>query len=204
MYDALANCKDGDTVTLIADFKVTGNTSEDRLVITHKITFDFGNYFIKGAGALSRDESYNFTILFVDADTTFVAKNGGIFSEDDTENNECGPYAVNVRNAATLTIESGAYHGGGTAVQVQEGKLVINGGKFSVTPYADERYGYKYQINAIDAAFKDGSAQIVIRGGSFYKFDPANSKSENPRGEFTDENYTVNCVDEWYTVVPRK
>ena len=50
--------------------------------------------------------------------------NGGI----DTGVN--GGYGINVRKGAAVTINDGYYYGDGTAVQVQEGTLVINGGTF--------------------------------------------------------------------------
>lgn len=127
----------------------------------------------------------NFTALIVDADTAINAGvNGGI----DTQTN--GGYGINVRNGATLTINGGTYYGGGTAVQVQKGTLVINDGTFEVEPYSDPTYGYKFLINCIDAAYKDGTAKIMVRGGSFVNYDPSDSASENPRGNFVDEGYS--------------
>ena len=204
LKDALDNAKDGDTVKLIADYRLTKdkNTAQDRLNINAKITLDFGNYYIYADGELGEcGGDGNFSVLFVYADTVFIADNGGVISEHDNTKDDCGPYCVNVKNGAKLTIKSGYYFGGGTAVQVHEGAVEILGGKFEVEPFG-EPYGYKYQINAIDANFKAGTATIIIKGGSFYKFDPANSKSENPRGEFTPEGYKVNCIDDWYTVIP--
>ena len=119
----------------------------------------------------------NFTALIVDADTAINAGvNGGI----DTQTN----------GGATLTINGGTYYGGGTAVQVQKGTLVINDGTFEVEPYSDPTYGYKFLINCIDAAYKDGTAKIMVRGGSFVNYDPSDSASENPRGNFVDEGYS--------------
>lgn len=142
-------------------------------------------------------------MILVCADSTFVAgKNGGIIS-DDVSNG--GGYGINIMNGAKLTIKSGTYLGGGTAVQVQEGTLEILGGKFLAHPYENPVYGYKFMINAIDTAYKNGTAIIKIYGGSFYKFDPADSESENPRGSFLSEGYTTEkSADEWYTVVPNK
>ena len=144
----------------------------------------------------------NFCALIVDADTTINASdNGGI----DTGKN--GGYALNVRNGATLTINGGDYYGGGTAVQVQKGTRVINGGKFACEPYSDPKYGNKFLINCIDAAYKDGSAKIIIKGGTFVNFDPSDSASENPHGNFVADGYKVvsetqSNGDIWYTVVP--
>ena len=71
--------------------------------------------------------------------------NGGI----DTGVN--GGYGINVKDGATLTINGGYYYGGGTAVRVQEGTLIINGGTFACEPFGD-LYGYNFLINCGDSA----------------------------------------------------
>ena len=88
-----------------------------------------------------------------------------------------GGYGVNVRKGATLTINGGYYYGGGTAVQVQEGTLVINGGTFACEPFGDP-YGYNFLINCVDSAYKNGTAKVVIQGGTFINFDPSNNSAE--------------------------
>lgn len=104
-----------------------------------------------------------------------------------------------------MTINDGYYYGGGTAVQVQKGTLIINGGTFACEPYSNPTYGYKYLINCIDAAYKDGTAKISITGGTFINFDPSDSASENPHGNFVPDGYKVvseaHGTDTWYTVV---
>ena len=142
----------------------------------------------------------NFTALIVDANTTINAgTNGGI----DTGNN--GAYAINVRKGATLTINSGSYYGGGTAVQVQEGTLVVNGGFFAAEPYSNPVYGYKFLLNCVDAAYKNGTAKIIVKGGTFVNFDPSDSASENPHGNFVADGYKVVTETHgsvtWYKVV---
>ncbi len=86
--------------------------------------------------------------------------NGGI----DTGVN--GGYGINVKDGATLTINGGYYYGGGTAVQVQEGTLVINGGTFACEPFGDP-YGCNFLINCVDSAYKNGTAKVIIQGGTF-------------------------------------
>ena len=145
----------------------------------------------------------NFCALIVDADTIINAgESGGI----DTGTN--GGYGINVRNGATLTINDGSYYGGGTTVQVQKGTLIINGGHFACEPYSNPVYGSKFLINCIDSAYKDGSAKIIIKGGTFVNFDPSDSASENPHGNFVADGYKVVSAtqtngDVWYTVVSK-
>ena len=203
LKEALAAVNDGDTLTMIADYRIDENTKDtrdDMLIINKKITFDFGNYHIYAFAGMS-GYNLNFTALIVDADTVMMAsENGGIVSENGEDG--IGPYGINIRKGAKLTVKSGTYIGGGTAIQVQKGTLEILDGKFMANPYPQPQYAYFYTINCIDAAFKDGTAKISIKGGSFYKFDPADSKSENPHGEFTTDDCKVNCIDDWYTVIP--
>ena len=97
--------------------------------------------------------------------------NGGI----DTGVN--GGYGINVKDGATLTINGGYYYGGGTAVQVQEGTLIINGGTFACEPFGDP-YGYNFLINCVDGAYKNGTAKAIIQGGTFINFDPSNDSAE--------------------------
>ena len=79
----------------------------------------------------------------------------------------CGGYGINVREGATVTINDGYYYGGGTAVQVQKGTLIINGGTFACEPYSNPTYGYNFLINCVDSAYKNGTAKVIIQGSTF-------------------------------------
>ena len=174
------------------------DTLEDRMIISQPTTLNLDAKIITPDN-MGRNKN-NFVALVVDADTTINAtKDGGI----DTGIN--GGYALNIRNGATLTINGGYYYGGGTAVQVQKGTLIINGGTFACEPYDNPAYGNKFLINCIDSAWKDGTAKVIIRGGTFVNFDPSDSASENPRGNFLEDGYKVvkevKGNDTYYTVV---
>ena len=197
LKDAL---KAGGDISVEKDVPTSGNDTLGARTIITKPT----NLNLKGK-IVSPDNmgnnSTNFTALMVAADTTIdAAANGGI----DTGVN--GGYAINVLSGAKLTINSGYYYGGGTAVQVQKGELVINGGFFAVEPYSDPTYGYNFLLNCIDAAHKDGTAKITVKGGTFVNFNPADCKAEGAGTNFVAEGYTVISEtqangDVWYTVV---
>ena len=109
-----------------------------------------------------------------------------------------------MRNGAKLTINSGDYYGGGTAVQVQKGELIINGGFFAVEPFSDP-YGYNFLLNCIDSAYKNDTAKIIVKGGTFVNFDPSNNTAEGAGTNFVADGYSViseqHGADTWYTVV---
>ena len=199
MKEALAN---GGIVSVNKDIKTDniGDNVADRITISQPTTLNLD------AKIISPDDmgnnSKNFCALIVDADTTINAgENGGI----DTGRN--GGYALNVRKGANLTITGGSYYGGGTAVQVQEGTLTITGGHFAVEAFG-EPYGYNFLLNCIDSAYKNGTAKIIVMGGTFVNFDPSNNAAEGAGTNFVADGYKVVSEtqtngDVWYTVVPQ-
>lgn len=181
---AVDAAKAGDTITLLKDITVDGtDIATSRTVIDKPITLDLNDKTIKSPDNMGNNNK-NFAALYISADVTINATTGGI----NTGTN--GAYAINVMNGATLTINGGNYYGGGTAVQVQEGTANINGGTFACEPYGDP-YGYKFLINCIDSAYKNGTAKVSIKGGSFVNFDPSDSASENPKGNFCASGYVA-------------
>ena len=154
----------GGTISVTKDIKT--NNSEDsavaRMVISNPTTLNLDKKIISPDNM--GNNQTNFTALIVSADTTINASDeGGI----DTGTN--GGYGINVKNGAKLTINGGYYYGGGTAVQVQSGTAIINGGTFACEPYSDPTYGYNFLMNCIDSAYKDGTAKIIIKGGHLHQ-----------------------------------
>ena len=178
-------------VTLNGDVNVTDMTDAvaNCTTVTEKTTLNLNGKIITPNNMGNNNK--NFTALIVDADTTINAGvNGGI----DTQKN--GGYGINVRNGAKLTINGGTYYGGGTAVQAQKGFVTINDGNFAVEPYSNPVYGYKFMLNCIDEAYRDGEAGFTVYGGTYTGFDPSNSDSENPRASFVPEGYTCTKTGE--------
>ena len=197
LKEALTN---GGVVAVTEDIKTNNieDTAAARIVISQPTTLNLEKKIITPDDM--GKNNVNFCALIVDADTTINAgENGGI----DTGVN--GGYGINVRNGATLTINGGYYYGGGTAVQVQKGTLIINGGTFACEPFGDP-YGYNFLINCLDGAYKNGTAKVVIQGGTFINFDPSNNSAEGAGTNFVADGYKVVSQtqtngDVWYTVV---
>ena len=198
LKEALTN---GGVVAVTKDIQTNNieDTTAARIVISQPTTLNLEKKIITPDNM--GNNNTNFCALIVDADTTINAgENGGI----DTGVN--GGYGINVRNGATLTINGGYYYGGGTAVQVQKGTLIINGGTFACEPYSNPTYGYNFLINCLDSAYKNGTAKVVIQGGTFINFDPSNCTAEGAGTNFVADGYKVVSQtqtngDVWYTVV---
>ena len=218
LKEALTN---GGVVAVTEDIQTNNieDTAAARIVISQPTTLNLEKKIITPDNM--GNNNMNFCALIVDADTTITAgENGGI----DTGVN--GGYSINVRNGATLTINGGYYYGGGTAVQVQKGTLIINGGyyygggtavqvqkgtliinggTFACEPFGDP-YGCNFLIDCVDSAYKNGTAKVIINGGTFVNFDPSNCTAEGAGTNFVADGYKVGSQtqtngDIWYTVV---
>ena len=189
----------GGNIAIPNDIK-TNNITDDlnsRVIISAPTTLNLESKIISPDDM--GNNNTNFVALIVDADTTINASaNGGI----DTGRN--GGYGINIRNGANLTINGGTYYGGGTAVQVQKGTLTITGGHFAVEPFGAP-YGYNFLLNCVDSAYKNGTAKIIVKGGTFVNFDPSDNAAEGAGTNFVADGYKVvseaHGLDTWYKVV---
>lgn len=144
------------------------------VVVSKNITVDLNGYTIKNTEDIWNEDAKSWSLISV--------RNGGILKlldSSDTGNgtllakeNDC--FAVDVRNGGTLIIESGNYIGNISSVYVHSGTAYINGGYYKVQQISGIN-GYGETINCYDANFKNGTAKVVISGGSFYNFDPTDA-----------------------------
>ena len=190
--------------------EVAGNKTEvaDRLVIKNPSVLNLdGSAHIPG----ELEASDNWAVFYINADTTINASSaGGILCANKRNPAEGayngGPYVAHVDGEGiVVTVNGGTYHGGGTVFNVQRGTLIVNGGFFQVTPDIDTN-DYRYVLNCIDANYKNGTAKIIVKGGTFVNFDPSNNLAEGEGTNFVADGYKVisevHGEDTWYTVVP--
>ncbi len=197
----------GGNVYVERDFTTdeTKTSASDRVTINNPTTINL-NGTITVPGSL--EDSNNWAALYINADTTINATNGGITCLDKTDASASyagGPYVAHIAAGATVTVNGGTYYGGCTTFNVQAGTLIVNGGFFSVYPDSGTK-DCRYLLNCIDASYKNETAKIIVYGGTFVNFDPSDSAGENPKANFVAEGYSVISEtkengDVWYTVV---
>ena len=64
------------------------------------------------------------------------------------------------------------------------GTINISGGTF-------KNNGSPYLLNCYDANYKNGKAKIIVTGGKFYDFNPADNSAEGEHTSFVADGYTV-------------
>lgn len=139
----------------------------------------------------------NWSLLSVKGGTLTIKGAGTLQAKE----NDC--YAVDVQDGGTVVIEDGTYVGNIHAVYVQEGTAEIKGGKYSIQQtYPDAAKAYGFVLNCYDANRENGTAKILVSGGEFEKFNPADCWAEGAGTNFVVAGYksVASGTDVWKVV----
>lgn len=102
--------------------------------------------------------------------------------------NDC--YAVDVQDGGHLVIEDGHFNGNIHAVYVLEGVAEIKGGTFEVQQkYPDAEKADEFVLNCYDTNRRNGTAKIIVTGGTFIGFNPGDCKAEGNGTNFVASGY---------------
>ncbi len=180
------------TIKLAKDITIT-----DTINISSKVTLDFNGKVLSNTTSIWDNVEETWSIISVqkDGDLTIIG-NGKI----DALENDC--YAFDVFNGGHLVIENGEFIGNVSAVYVNEGKAEIKGGKYLIKQLDPTHNDERFLLNLLDANREAGTAEIVVTGGTFVKFNPEDNLAEGEGTNFVAEGYaaTYNESDETYTV----
>ena len=182
------------------------DTTAERLILKQAATLDLAGKTITADFGQGNN---NFAAFYLSNARADVTVNGdGVIDATAVTGGYCFHLTGTILSKPTLTINGGTYRGTPTAVNVQYGTAYINGGFFDCRPAGTvTEDAYRYTLNCIDANYKNGSAKIIVTGGTFVNFNPADNQAEGAGTNFVAEGYTVVSQtqangDIWYTVVP--
>lgn len=139
----------------------------------------------------------NWSLLSVKGGTLTIKGAGTLQAKE----NDC--YAVDVQDGGTVVIEDGTYVGNIHAVYVQKGTAEIKGGKYSIQQtYPEAAKAYGFVLNCFDENRKNGTAKILVSGGEFVKFNPADCVAEGEGTNFVIAGYksVASGTDVWKVV----
>ena len=195
MKDALVN---GGNIKVDADVDPS-----EALVATKETTIDMNGKTIANTDDVWETDSNSWSLISAREKANLTITGNGTFA---ARENDC--YAVDVQDGATVTIENGTFIGNIHAVYVLKGTAYIKGGFYSVQQkYPDASKANEFVLNCYDANYKDNkSANIIVTGGTFVNFNPADCKAEGENTNFVADGYSVITEtkangDKWFTVV---
>ena len=141
------------------------------------LTVDLNKQNVANATDLWDETGYQWSLFSVRRGSTLTLKGDG---EVIAKANDC--YAVDVQDGGHLVIEGGLYNGNIHAVYVQKGTAEIKGGTFEVQQKYSAEDPDEYVLNCYDANYINGTAKIIVSGGTFIGFNPGNCKAEDKNG----------------------
>ena len=174
----------------------------DTISISKEFAIDLNGHTISNTEDIwkNTESEKKWSLISVKEDGNLVIKGEGNLN---AKENDC--YALDV-NGGELTIDGGNYKGNICAVYVFSGKLTVNGGEFDIQQLSDHS-DKRFLLNCFDENYQNGSAKVIVKGGSFHGFNPANDKSESlngkidfvPDGFYAEENegvYTIKAYND--------
>lgn len=173
------------TESILVTGALTLNLNDKNLIAekTDAIVIDNnGSLVINGRGAVkaATDDASSANAIWLKYGTAVL--NGGDYyvGKDGAERNDCIYVGANAYVADAATKVS---------------TLTINGGKYEA---AAKEYDQYWVLNLRDEFYKAGS-QIIVKGGTFVNFDPANNISEGANTNFVPKGWKSidNGNDTW-------
>lgn len=200
--------KSGSSASSLSDFKnhikdggeiimaTSINLNKEAAVINTKLNIDLNNRSIIGGlfsesnGSMNEGTSDSYTFWVKEGGDLTIEGKGEIVAQDAT-------YSMAVwANGGNVTIKGGIFRNGGDGTDLiyasAGGNVYIYGGEFigagntRVEPGTANKFSL---LNIKDKDYKSGISKIVVYGGKFHGFNPADNLSEGSNTNFVAEGY---------------
>ena len=193
--------KAGSVITVTDEIKPSETLVADKKDITLNMN---GKTIVNDTNLWEKGGEYNWSLVSAQNGSSLTIEGNGTFK---AKENDC--YAVDVQDGSTVTIKNGTFVGNIHAVYVQKGTAIIEGGTYSVQQkFPDANKADEFVLNCYDANRANGTAKIIVKGGTFINFNPADCWAEGAHTNFVADGYKVTSEtkangDVYYTVVKK-
>lgn len=171
----------GGTAKLVEDITV-----DETLAVPagKEVILDLNGHEINNTEDLWNETTGDWSLVSVRGGSLTIKGDGILKAKE----NDC--FAVDVQDGGHVIIEDGEYISNVHAVYVLVGTAEIRGGKYSVQQkYQDPAKADEFVLNCYDAHHRDGTAKIIVTGGEFVSFNPADCWAEGPHTNFLAPGY---------------
>ena len=184
LAEAIEVAKDGETIIMIDNATITSH-----LNIKKNITLDFNGKTL----TVDAQEGVGDDAIWVRDNAEVVITGNGNINFINTVESTVYASGIFATGTSKVTIESCNIEAGAEAVFAQSNATVeILGGSFKSVECP------QYTLNLKDSA--RATASIVVKGGKYYNFNPANNAAEGEDTNFVAEGKTVEQEGDWYIV----
>lgn len=161
-----------------------------------EVTLDLNGKTVTNTEDLWDEATEKYSIFEVAGGALTLKGDGTVKAKE----NDC--YALLVSDGGHLIIEGGTYVGNIDALHVYEGLAEIKGGAYSIQQLCPlTGHGpYDFVLNCKNENYAAGKANIIVTGGSFQGFDPANAKSDDAASYLAPGYISVETNGVWTVV----
>ncbi len=171
----------GGTAKLVEDITV-----DETLAVPagKEVILDLNGHEINNTEDLWNEATGDWSLVSVRGGSLTIKGDGLLKAKE----NDC--FAVDVQDGGHVIIEDGEYISNVHAVYVWAGTAEIRGGKYSVQQkFSDPTKADEFVLNCYDAHHRDGTAKIIVTGGEFVSFNPADCWAEGAHTNFLAPGY---------------
>ena len=189
--EAVAAANYGDVVTIQNDVNLGTKDNEHLVVNAENVTLELASSKLTSNGSNGA--------INVTGGSTTITGDGTVEGTLGSDNYSMAVWA----SSGKVVIDGGTYKNAtdgsdrGTDLIYASGDAVIEitGGTFIAAKP-------EWTLNCRDADYKAGTANIIVKGGRFYKFDPANNNTEGVGTNYVAEGYKSTKDGDYYVVTP--
>lgn len=189
--EAIADANPGDVVNLMGEVDMGSGDNDHLVVAAEDVTLDLSE------GTLSANGSNG--AINVTGGMTTIAGDGTVSATLGSDNYSMAVWAssgkVVIDGGTFQNVTDGSTRGTDLIYVSGDGQIEINGGTFIAAKP-------EWTLNCKDADYKAGTANIIVKGGRFYKFDPANNTTEGAGTSYVAEGYQSVQEGDYYVVKP--
>lgn len=190
LNNAIAAAAKGETISLDVDVNYNAEDDSDHLVMNaDEVTLDLNNHTITASGSNGAIKVEGGKVVLNGSGTVEASLGQDAYSMAIWADN--GTVVINDGYYCNAT--DGSERGTDLIYVSNKGNLEINGGTFIAAKP-------EWTLNCKDADYKAGTANIVVKGGKFYMFDPANNATEGPGTNYVAEGYQSVKEGDYYVV----
>ncbi len=178
----------GGTAKLVEDITV-----DETLAVPagKEVILDLNGHEINNAEDLWNEATGDWSLVSVRGGSLTIKGDGLLKAKE----NDC--FAVDVQDGGHVIIEDGEYISNVHAVYVWAGTAEIRGGKYSVQQkFSDPTKADEFVLNCYDAHHRDGTAKIIVTGGEFVSFNPADCWAEGAHTNFLAPGYVSSKISD--------
>nr|DAH39489.1 MAG TPA: hyaluronidase [Caudoviricetes sp.] len=189
IVDAINGADNGDVITLQDDVNMGANDDDHLIINAENVTIDLGEKTFTANGSLGA--------VKVESGVTTLDGTGTVSGTLGSDNYSMAIWTTGgttIINGGTYKNETDNTERGTDLIYASAtGCIEINGGTF-------EAAKPEWTLNCRDADYKAGTAKIIVKGGRFKNFDPANNNAEGANTNFVAEGYESIKEGDYYVV----